>query len=128
MSAPIFKRIADATLRYLGIPPTLNPAPPVLVVRRSQASGVPTAAQEARDQPMVSLVADGSAGTVPDLRGMSAREAARRVVTLGMSARISGDGFVMAQDPLPGAPLEPGAICRIRLERSARRSQGAESP
>ena len=29
--APIFKRIAEASLRYLGVGPTLNPAPPVLV-------------------------------------------------------------------------------------------------
>ena len=33
VSAPIFKRIAEATLRYLGVPPTINPAPPVLVAR-----------------------------------------------------------------------------------------------
>ena len=33
VSAPIFKRIAEATLRYLGVGPSLNPAPPVLVAR-----------------------------------------------------------------------------------------------
>src|SRR6185436_20614265 len=33
VAAPIFKNIAEATLRYLGVAPTINPAPPVLVAR-----------------------------------------------------------------------------------------------
>ena len=33
VSAPVFKRIAESTLRYLGIGPTINPAPAVLVAR-----------------------------------------------------------------------------------------------
>ena len=42
VSAPIFKRIAEATLRYLGVGPTLNPAAPVVVARRD-VSGAPRA-------------------------------------------------------------------------------------
>ncbi len=30
IAAPIFKRIADASLRHLGVTPTINPAPPVI--------------------------------------------------------------------------------------------------
>ena len=37
VAAPIFRRIAEATLRYLGVPPTINPAPPVLVARNDPA-------------------------------------------------------------------------------------------
>ena len=33
IAAPIFKRIADASLRHLGVTPTINPAPPVIVAR-----------------------------------------------------------------------------------------------
>ena len=40
VSAPIFKRIAESALRHLGIGPTLNPAPPVIVARRDEASGL----------------------------------------------------------------------------------------
>ena len=43
VSAPIFKRIAEETLRYLGVGPTINPAPPVLVAgdrTRSDVVGV----------------------------------------------------------------------------------------
>jgi len=33
VAAPIFARIAEASLRHLGIGPTVNPVPPVLVSR-----------------------------------------------------------------------------------------------
>ena len=71
----------------------------------------------ARPRPVVSLVADGPPGTVPDLRGLSARDAVRTLVKLGMNARVSGDGFVVSQAPAAGAPLDGDAVCRLVLER-----------
>ncbi len=35
VSGPVFKRIAESALQYLGIPPTINPPAPVLVARQS---------------------------------------------------------------------------------------------
>ena len=116
VAAPIFKNIAESALHYLGIAPTLNPAPPVLVAGREAGAPRPAAA-DAVPQPVVSFVADGPPGTVPDLRGLSAREAMRKLVTLGMSARISGDGVVVEQDPPAGAPIDRDAVCRLTLER-----------
>ncbi len=125
VSGPVFKRIAEATLRYLGVGPTINPAAPVLVARHDGASSAPTSGADVEaSEPVVSLVADGPPGTVPDLRGMSAREAVRKLVTLGMSARVSGDGFVISQDPVPGLPIEGDAVCRLVLERLLSRRPG----
>jgi cell division protein FtsI (penicillin-binding protein 3) len=115
VSAPVFKRIAEATLRYLGVGPTINPAPPVLVARSDDAGHV--APSESASDPVVSLVADGPPGTVPDLRGMSAREAVRTLVKVGMNAHLSGDGFVVSQQPEPGEPLDYHGQCRLVLER-----------
>jgi len=117
VSGPVFKRIAEATLRYLGVGPSINPPSPVLVARHDEDVGrVPTNGARASDA-VVSLVADGPPGTVPDLRGMSAREAVRALVKRGMNARVSGDGFVVSQMPAAGAPLESDAVCRLVLER-----------
>jgi cell division protein FtsI (penicillin-binding protein 3) len=123
----VFKRIAEATLRYLGLGPTLNPATPVLVARHADPSNA-TARRESREQPVVSLVADGPPGTVPDLHGMSAREAVQRLVKVGLNARVTGDGFVMSQDPGPGTVLEAGGICRLQLARSLPFSERAVQP
>jgi membrane peptidoglycan carboxypeptidase len=116
VSAPVFKRIAEATLQYLGVAPDVDAVPPVLVARHGDAENV---GDDDPPRPTVSLVADGEPGTVPDLRGMSAREAVRKLVTLGMHARASGDGIVVSQDPPPGAPLDPGTVCRLVLDRKS---------
>jgi cell division protein FtsI (penicillin-binding protein 3) len=122
VAAPIFKRIAEATTRYLGVGPNLNPAPAV-VVARDELGGVASSASDAagRTEPAtVALVAD-TAGTMPDVRGMSAREALRTLVKLGTNARLSGDGVVMSQAPEPGEPLAPGVLCYLVLDRAGPR-------
>jgi cell division protein FtsI (penicillin-binding protein 3) len=118
VAAPIFRNIAEPALRYLGIPPTINPAPPVLVARQDIDTTMPSPTGGSAADPVITLVADGPPGTVPDLHGLSARDAVRKLVALGMNARVSGDGFVASQDPLPGAPIEPDGTCRLVLERS----------
>src|SRR6185312_13756334 len=76
VSAPVFKRIAESTLRYLGIGPTLNAPPPVLVARHdsSDAPEVKPARADAEPTTVIELV---RSGLMPDLRGLSAREAIR---------------------------------------------------
>jgi len=118
VSAPIFKRIAEATLQYLGVPHSVNPEPPILMARDN--AGVP-AKLPTPPQPLVNLVEETPAGTLPDLYGMSARDAARKLAQLGVSVRMVGDGFVTSQDPPPGTPLEEVSACRIVLDRSPAR-------
>jgi membrane peptidoglycan carboxypeptidase len=117
VSAPVFKRIADASLRYLGIGPSVNPPSPVLVARRRDSDGPAPTNTAATSEPVVSLAADGPPGTVPDVRGMSARDAVRTLVKIGINARASGDGFVVSQAPAAGAPIDGDAVCRLVLER-----------
>jgi cell division protein FtsI/penicillin-binding protein 2 len=128
VSAPVFKRIAEATLQHLGIGPTLNPAPPVLVARSSDASALLTLAPVPSD-PVISLVADGRTETVPDVRRLSGRAAVHALATLGLIARVEGNGFVVSQDPAAGAPLEMGGVCRLVLDRARDRDrEGASQP
>jgi hypothetical protein len=42
---------------------------------------------------------------------------------VGMAARLSGDGFVVSQEPAPGELLVDGGECRVVLARNGR--QGA---
>ena len=114
--APIFARIVEESLRYLGVAPNVNPAPPVLVAARGTPQQVVATAGPGTP-PRVRLIAEGSPGTVPDLRGMSAREATRELVKRGLVARLAGDGFVVSQDPPPGAPLDAGDVCVVTLQR-----------
>lgn len=114
IAAPIFKRIADSALRHLGTTPTINPAPPVMIARNH---GTPVTPAAATQPSVVAMPANMSDTGIPDLRGMSAREAVRELARLGLTARMSGDGFVVDQSPSAGAPLEPGATCTLVLDR-----------
>jgi beta-lactam-binding protein with PASTA domain len=89
----------------------------VLVASRDAAGEAPvvgTAATEAG----LKLIVDEPEGIVPDLRGLSARDAVRKLVRLGMMARLAGDGFVVSQEPPPGTPLDAEGVCVLILERS----------
>ena len=117
VAAPIFQRIAEASLRHLGIPPDVNAAPPVLVARHdAPASGVTP--RPVHDAGVVDAeVTPPQPGTMPDLRGQSAREALRTLTSLGATARLIGSGLVIEQSPEAGAPLADGAIGVLKLGR-----------
>jgi len=119
VAAPVFKRIADAALRHLAIPRTIDPIPPVL----ASLPALDAAPVAARTSILASLTPAANLGLMPDLRGLGAREAMRVLGRLGLSARLEGSGVVVAQQPEAGAPLERGGWSVLRLAR-----ESAEAP
>jgi cell division protein FtsI (penicillin-binding protein 3) len=118
VSAPVFKRIAEAAVTYLGIPPNLNPPPPVLVARRDVDADGDAVPQPTRTAAILSATVEPARnGLMPDLRGLSAREALRLLSKIGLTARMSGDGFVIDQLPLPGAAVLRGETSTLKLGR-----------
>jgi len=118
VSAPVFKRIAEAALTYLGVGPNLNAAPPVLVARHDPREDAEAAPQPARAASVLAATLEPArSGLMPDLRGLSARDALRSLARIGMSARLSGDGFVVEQSPVPGSALLRGEACTLKLGR-----------
>lgn len=118
VAAPVFRRIAEASLRLLGVTPTLNPAPPVLLARYDAKAPARTGGSAA-PVTIVPASAPATAGQIvlPELRGLSGREALHILVRLGVTPRVAGEGVVIEQDPRPGSPVEPGGACRITLGR-----------
>ena len=125
VSAPIFKRIAEAALTYLGVPPNLNAPPPVLIAHHDASESSSAAPRPAIATTVLNpTVEPARDGLMPDLRGMSAREALRLLARIGVSARMTGDGFVADQNPAPGAALVRGRSCDLRLSRQASVASG----
>ncbi len=60
-------------------------------------------------QPAIDLAA--REGVMPDVRGLSAREALRVLARVGIEARITGDGFVATQGITPGHAVGAAAAC-----------------
>jgi cell division protein FtsI (penicillin-binding protein 3) len=117
IAGPVFQRIAEATLRHLGVPPTLNAPPPVIVARRSERPEIQPARSD-RDGTFVQIDTSSGLRDFPDLRGLSARDALRILTKLGVTARLKGSGVVTTQTPPPGTPIERGMACELGLERT----------
>lgn len=107
VAAPAFREIAEATLRYLRVPPSMPAREvgvgPTLLAEFSQSRETRT----------------GTAG-VPDLRGLDARAAIARAVASGLAVRTIGSGVVTSQDPEPGGALPQNR--RVTLKLSEARS------
>ncbi len=116
-AAPIFKRIAEAALRHAGVPPNVAPAPPVVVARR-ETNPVTQALAPLGPPPILTLPGGpADAPVVPDVRGLSARDALRALARQGLVARMEGDGIVVDQTPEAGRPIKPGSWCTLELDR-----------
>ena len=126
VAAPIFQRIGESAMRLLGVPPAVAAASPIVVARRSETEN-----EESRPRPVVLPTADearpqemSASGLVPDLIGLSARDAIRTLAQLGLATRIHGQGVVVKQTPAPGSPLERGITCTLVLDRDLTRLNG----
>lgn len=117
VAAPVFRRVAEASLRYLGIPPNVDPAGRVVVARRADADEPAVGPTPAAARLAPPLPAPVAAGSMPDLRGLSARDAVVAAARAGLTAILAGDGHVVDQDIEPGAAIVPGGTCRLRLAR-----------
>ena len=129
VAAPIFQRIAEASLRYLGVPRTRDAARLPLVARTAPMAGAdlwPVARSETVGAPTGVAVAARDAGSMPDLRGLSARQAVDVLGRSGLRAEFTGDGAVAGHVPAAGESVDSGATVIIRLQRYAPPFDAAE--
>jgi cell division protein FtsI (penicillin-binding protein 3) len=122
VAAPVFRAVAEATLRRLGVPPD-TPAPQGLLAGTPAVPSGPGPVvlpliDVAGDEVAVTPIADAPHGVMPDVRRLSAREAVRTLSQSGVVARLSGSGVVSRQWPAPGSPIRPGEPCELVLVRA----------
>jgi cell division protein FtsI (penicillin-binding protein 3) len=114
VAAPVFRAIATAVLKRLGVEPA---SPPAEVAQTPPAE--PTGTGAADD---CSRAVPGGARpepATPSFVGLSLREALARAHAWGWAVELSGTGYVTAQKPRPGAPLGGERRLALRLARGA---------
>jgi cell division protein FtsI (penicillin-binding protein 3) len=141
VAAPVFREIAEQILPALDVAPDteLKPtAQPGLLARFSlkpEALAQLREAQEreraARDATLPKVLDEGGrvskvvytvatkrALVMPDLRGLSVRDAARVCEQLGLQLEAGGEGRALRQSPQMGAEVETGQTVRVDFRRS----------
>jgi cell division protein FtsI (penicillin-binding protein 3) len=131
VAAPVFSRVALPALEYLGVPPDVErplvPDPPVVraafrpeqEVRAAGGTGRPSFTALAVLPAVVQPDPDGAApgaddDAMPDLRGLSLRQASEALAARGLNCRVLLSGpRVTGQEPDPGAPLPRAGRCTI---------------
>ena len=92
VAAPVFRQVAEYALARRGIRPRRAPGPQK---RPPDLAAAPP--------PLEEKPCEG----VPSLLGLGMREALLRAREMGWKVSVEGSGYVIAQDPPPGA--EPGS-------------------
>jgi len=105
IAAPAFKEIAEATLRYLGVAPSMP--------SRTIDLDAPLLAEFSQPKPQP------HAG-VPDVRGLDTRAAITRAVAAGLQVRAVGSGVVQSQIPEPGQALPSNRLLTLACAEIAK--------
>lgn len=109
-AAPVFAAVAEQALLYLGVAGDAKVESPWV----APEGGVATASLRGAVRPREPQ----PAGTVPDLVGLTLREAMVAASAAGFRPEIHGSGFVSSQFPAPGTPAE-AAGGEVRLDLTA---------
>lgn len=123
VAAPVFRRIAEGAMAYSGLAPTGGDRPMMTV---QSGSSVEPRSHARSAQVMPVSVAVGGPALMPDVRGLSGREAVRVLAAAGIDAQVSGAGFVRTQLPEAGAPLDDTLTGRLLLTRYSSYADGRE--
>lgn len=128
VAAPAFRRVAEFSLRYLGVTSRGTEEASLASVAASGSARpgerIPAAPPwKALPPPALPpTVFGGEAPTldpiviVPTLIGLPAREAVRLSVAAGLMPSLSGYGVAQKQDPPPGTSLPRGATVKLSLD------------
>jgi len=116
VAAPAFKAICEKVLPYLNALPKGT-----MIVKSELDSGSDMTEGEATE-PLIDRMKVGSVGNgvekvvMPDLTGLSMRNALSRIEGKGLIIKVSGNGRVVEQTPRAGAVVEKGDICFLKFQ------------
>jgi cell division protein FtsI (penicillin-binding protein 3) len=122
VAGPVFRRIARAALRHLGVPSKEGGAALAKVGARAAEKA---AASEADEQGRVrehdalpavtERIPEEGEVRVPDVLGRTARGAVVALHGAGLAVHVAGSGLVVSQDPPPGEVVAAGAVVQTVL-------------
>lgn len=114
-AAPCFGRIVE---RIAGLPGNNVPRRQMTDDSASPPQAGPvftayTRSGETGSQDPPPVTGPDSPNHIPQLTGMSVRQAMMKLAELEIEATVSGSGVVRRQEPAAGKKIEPGVVCRL---------------
>ncbi len=109
VAAPVFSRIAEQSLRHLGVSPTepvRKSALPEIVFQDPFPTALPS---------MAKVRSEGDLPIMPDCVGMSSRQVLQTMERAGLNIKLKGSGRVVEQNPAPHRAIQYGSEVWVRL-------------
>jgi len=133
LAGPVFRRVAEASLRYLGVTPSSgpaklagvrrdgDPADAMLTAMKPASAAANAAAAGPAAPPMLAASATPPPGSarVPDATGMPAHDVLAALGKAGFVAQIEGWGRAVRQSPPAGSAAPKGSAVRVVFEPSS---------
>lgn len=115
VAGPVFRRIAETTVRHLGVAPRGARAKPS---DAGKAQSKVVASSEELDDPFENErpTAPRGKSVVPDLRDLTLRRAISALHEQSLVAEVRGSGIVIDQVPKPGTVLAHGSNVIVELD------------
>ena len=124
VAAPVFRRVAQAALRYLGVSDRSEEGPPIAQLGEAVDLAKEAYALIAPDPPVPALspvstdqASDQGAKAVINVTGMAATSALQALMKHGFVPQIVGSGKVTRQHPTAGTVVPPGTVVQLFLEQ-----------
>jgi cell division protein FtsI (penicillin-binding protein 3) len=112
VAAPVFKAIMEMVLPYLNVLPKGT-----LIVKKESDSAPHKETSGAEILTEEVKVGKGmERGVMPDLTGLSMRNALSNIEGKGLIIKVSGNGRVVEQTPKAGTVIEKGDICYLKFQ------------
>lgn len=117
VAAPVFKKVAEETLHYLGILPTQvvaqdNPTPSKILSKPKEPEGL---------KKDVAIKEEGTVKSekfvMPNFTGMSIRQILRIIHDSKIDIRIIGSGRAVEQSLKPGSIINDGEKCWVKFQQ-----------
>jgi len=116
VAAPVFKKVAEETLHYLGILPTQ-----VVAQSNPVSSKVPAELSGHKDLENSDVKGKGAVESggfvIPDFTGMSIRQILRMIHDSKIDIRIIGSGRAVEQSLRPGSIVNDGEKCWVKFQQ-----------
>jgi cell division protein FtsI (penicillin-binding protein 3) len=115
VAAPAFKGIVEKALPYL------NVFPKGTQFVRDESQYIPKSEAPGNEpwKEGVKALKGMEKQVMPDLTGLSMRNAMSRIERTGLIVKISGNGKVVEQVPRPGVVIEKGDMCYLRFQSTS---------
>lgn len=115
VAAPVFKKITEATLPYLGVAPSKE----YQLAHFSEETGTENNLDQVYKELFVVAQEKLKDREMPDLKGMPIRQVLQLAEEYDLDLSVSGSGVVVNQLPKPGSKMDKAPSVKIELARKS---------